>query len=370
MSQNTKIPFHVPSINDKEIEAITNVLDSGWLTTGKITKEFEKYFAQFVGAKYASAVSSATAGLFLSLKAIGINDESTVITTPYTFVSTAEVVEWIGADLMFVDVEDDYNISAKKILHSYNVGVDIDAIIPVHIGGYEFDLSKISNLNIPIIEDSAHNLPSIFSEQSKTAVFSFYATKSLTTGEGGMVVTNDEEIYKNIESLKFHGISTNAWNRYTDNKWYYEVDKLGYKFNLTDLASAIGIQQLSKQFLFASQRRNIANRYLNELYNVKAINFPKHYLSELANNNWHLFMIQVDPKDRDKIFQKLTDKGIGASVHFIPLHMMPYYRNKYNYSPEDFPKAKELFEKSISIPIYPDMTEEQINYVIYTLTNI
>lgn len=369
MSQTiNNIPFHKPSITARELANVVEVLKSKWVTTGNYTNIFEHRFKKFVKGKYASAVSSATAGLFLSLKAIDVNNGSTVLTTPYTFVSTAEVVEWIGADLMFVDINDEYNMDKHQLLKTVEE-VKLDAIIPIHINGCEINPYIFDGIDTPIISDSAHLMPGLHRDNWTTSVYSFYATKPLTTGEGGMVVTNHEEIYNRIERLKFHGIDRNAYDRYTsieENKWMYDIVELGYKFNMPDILAAIGLVQLDRQKELEKKRFKIAKKYIDELSKVDYIEIPKNYIKNV-NITFYLFQIRVDKKIRNDIIKKLTDAGIGTSVHFIPLHMMTYYREKYGYKPEDFPVAKDLYERSISIPIYPDMTDEEVEKVIEAL---
>ena len=243
MSNTDRVKFHIPSVGKEEEDAVLEVLRSGWLTTGKKVREFEENFATFVGAKHAIAVSSATAGLFLSLKALGVDNLSYVATTPYTFISTAEVIEWCGTTPSFFDVEEDtYNIDINKITNW-----KFKAIIPVHIAGVKCDMEALYEKfpESAIVEDCAHYFPSKFDGRSKTAVYSFYATKSITTGEGGMIVTNDDDLAKHIRVLLNHGIKQSTFDRYTSakNKWYYEVEELGYKFNMMDLSAALGVVQ-------------------------------------------------------------------------------------------------------------------------------
>ena len=366
-SKSDFIPFHKPSIETEEEEAVLSVLRSGWLTTGEKAEEFERVFADYVGANHAMAVNSATAGLFLSLKALNIQPNEQVITTPYTFISTAEVIEWCGAKPKFFDVDENtYNINPKNLKNlPYN-----STIIPVHIAGTKCDMEKIYPLfpNGNIVEDCAHYFPSKFDERSTTAVYSFYSTKSITTGEGGMVVTNDKHIAERIKSLRYHGIRKNAWDRYTstENNWYYEVHELGYKFNMSDIPAALGLVQLKRAKRLLHQRQAIAIRYNLAFENFDFIKTPVVQF----DNTWHLYMIRLIPENlkigRDFFIKKLTEFGIGVSVHFIPLHLMPYY----SAVKQSFPVAERLYETSISLPIFPDMTDEQVEKVIKIVKDI
>lgn len=363
-----RVKFHIPSVGKEEEDAVLEVLKSGWLTTGKKVKEFEENFATFVGAKHAIAVSSATAGLFLSLKALGVNYLSYVLTTPYTFISTAEVIEWCGTTPTFIDVEEDtYNIDSSKIITNWPFKV----VIPVHIAGVKCDMEKIYKRfpESAIVEDCAHYFPSKFDGRSKTAVYSFYATKSITTGEGGMIVTNDDTLAEQIRVLLNHGIKQSTFDRYTSakNKWYYEVHELGYKFNMMDLSAALGVVQLKKANILNDARTLVAKKYLEELKKLDFIVTPV----DRPDNTWHLFMIRVKPEnltiDRDQFIEELTKENIGVSVHYIPVHMMPYYKKK---GKQHFPVAEKLFKTTMSLPIFPDMTNEEIEKVINAIKSI
>ena len=364
---NPNIPFHKPSIDTEEEAAVLEVLRSGWLTTGEKSIEFEKVFADFVGAKYALAVSSATAGLFLSLRALGIGKNDNVYTTPYTFISTAEVIEWCGAKPYFVDIDENtFDIDPANLKNI----PDGSTILPVHIAGIKCNMEKIyrSANAIRIIDDSAHFFPSKFDGRSVTSVFSFYATKSITTGEGGMVVTNNDYIADKIKSLRYHGIKNTTWDRYTSikNKWYYEVHELGYKYNLADIPSALGIVQLKKANRMLDNRWRIATKYQANLSKFDFIKTPVIQY----DNTWHLYIIRLVLDnlkiDRDEFIRQLSNKGIGVSVHFIPLHKMPYFASRKL----DFPIADKVYSSVISLPIFPDMIDEQIEKVIQSIKEI
>ena len=383
MNRNSDfIPFALPSIGSEEKNAVMEVLDSKWLTTGKKTLEFENDFADFIGTKHAIAVNSATAGLHLSLDALRLKENSFIITTPYTFTATAEVIRYIGCHPLFVDINsDDFNIDPEKIEAALKNTKNISGIIPVHIGGLVCKMDRIMQIacsfNLPVIEDCAHAFPVKYGDSyagniGNTGVYSFYATKTITTGEGGMVVTDSDSIAKRIKIMRLHGIDRDVWDRYSskNNKWYYEVVEPGFKYNLTDMASAIGIQQLKKASLFLEIRKKISERYNTAFSSYDFIKTPP--FSE--NHAWHLYTIQIDDTklkiNRDEFVSYLLDKGIGVSVHYIPVHIMPYYRNKYGLKAEDYPNTMKKYLNSISLPVYPDLNEEQINRIIKTVIEI
>jgi dTDP-4-amino-4,6-dideoxygalactose transaminase len=384
---NERVPFHIPVVGKEEEDAVLEVLRSGWLTTGKKVKEFEERFAEFVEAKHAIAVSSATAGLFLSLKAINKSDNPAkripndlVQTTPYTFIATTEVIEWCGLRPEFKDVEENtYNINPD---HLHYPGVKGEGVvIPVHIAGVKCDMEKIykylwngsvQDNNFTIIEDCAHYFPSKFDGRSLSAVYSFYATKSISTGEGGMIVTNDDKFASHIRVILNHGILQSSFDRYTSakNKWYYEVQELGYKFNMMDLSAALGIVQLKKAYILNEARKRIAKKYIENLGKLDFVITP----IDRPDNTWHLFIMRLKLDklaiDRNQFIDELTKANIGVSVHYIPLHMMPYYKNKTPYSVQHFPIAEKLYESSMSLPIYPGMSDEEFETTIAAIKQI
>jgi dTDP-4-amino-4,6-dideoxygalactose transaminase len=370
MNQNTeRVPFHVPDVGKEEEEAVLEVLRSGWLTTGEKTVQFEKAIAKYVGAKHALAVSSATAGLFLALKALDVQPGQEVYTTPYTFVSSSEVIEWCGAIPHFVDIDHrTFNIDPWNLRYIPKDSV----ILPVHIAGTKCDMEKIYSVapTAKIIEDSAHFFPSRFDGRSAASVFSFYATKSITTGEGGMVVTNDNTIAERIKSLRYHGIKDTSWDRYTSekNKWYYEVHELGYKFNMPDMPSALGLVQLAKAEKMNQERWRVATLYRELFADVDFIIPPVVQL----DNTWHLYIIKLKLEDltidRDVFIEELAKEGIGVSVHFQPLHLMPYFVNKFGR--QSFPVAESVYERCISLPIFPTMTNAQVERVVDVIKQI
>ncbi len=386
MSLNTDfIPFSRPDIGSEEERAVISVLRSGWLTTGREVKKFEEEFAAYVGTSYTLAVSSATAGLHLSLEALGVKANSLVITTPYTFAASAEVVRYLGADPFFVDIEEDsFNISPETLEKALaEQGDRVSAILPVHIAGLPCSMAEImkhaDNYKLPVVEDGAHMQPAKSAEMGGysgtlggTRVYSFYATKTITTGEGGMVATDRQEVAERIRLMRLHGIDREVWDRYTSKKpsWYYQVEEAGFKYNLTDLAAAIGRVQLRKAAEFLKARKRIAGRYLAAFSALDYLKMPQN--SEA--HSWHLFLLRLVEEhlsiNRDAFVNKLQERGIGVSVHFIPLHIMPYYRRRYGYRENDFPTAFKNFRTSLSLPIYPGLADEEAERVIEAVKDI
>ncbi|MCE5286407.1 MAG: DegT/DnrJ/EryC1/StrS family aminotransferase [Pelosinus sp.] len=380
---STFLPFALPDIGEDEINEVVNSLRSGWLTTGPKTKQFEEDFADFLGGNVeAIAVNSATAGLHLALEAIGIGPGDEVITTPYTFTSTAEVIRYLGAHPVFVDIDQNtFNIDASKV-ESY-VTERTKAIIPVHVGGLACDMDKILAVakkhNIKVVEDAAHALPTKYKGKligtldSDITVYSFYATKTIATGEGGMIVTRNKDIAKRCRVMRLHGISRDVFDRYTSTKpaWHYQIIAPGFKYNLTDVASSIGIHQLKKAWAFHKKRQEIANRYDDAFKDLPVI-LPPH-ANEGDVHSWHLYVIRLTDgakMERNDFIQKMADKGIGCSVHYIPLHMHPYWRDTYKLQPEQFPNATEKYNDIVSLPIYTKMTDEDIERVIKAVKEV
>ena len=378
------LPFHQPSIDDKEIKDVINVLKSGWLTTGPQTMQFEKDFSRYTGSKYAIAVNSGTAALHLALEAIGLKAGDEVIVPTMTFAATAEVVRYFSAKPVLIDCNrDTFNIeieSVEKYLEN-NSGI-VKAIIPVHIAGQSCDMDSIVKLarryGLKVIEDAAHALPAknkgkMVGTIGDITAFSFYATKNITTGEGGMITTDNKEFADRIRIMSLHGISKDAWKRYTsEGSWYYEIIYPGYKYNLTDIASAIGINQLKKCDRFYERRKKIADMYTEAFNESETVEPP---LVEQENQHaWHLYIIQLDLEkltiDRAGFINEMKARNIGTSVHFIPLHMHPYYRETYGYSQDDFSNASYVYQRIVSLPIYPKMTDNDVNDVIDAVKDI
>jgi len=377
------VPFARPSTGPEEEEAAVRVIRSGWLTTGRETKEFEREFASYVGVKHALAVNSATAGLHLALEAFGIGPGDLVATTPYTFTATAEVIRYLGADPLFIDIEkESWNIDPaelEKAAEKYKG--KIKALIPVHMGGQHCRMDELSAIaeryGIKILEDAAHSFPvdtdkGFSGTIGDAGVYSFYANKTITTGEGGMVVTDNDEIARRVSVMRLHGIDRDVWNRYTarGGSWRYAVVEAGFKYNMTDIAAAIGREQLKKAESFFLDRKEIARNYNRELSKLDFVQLPP----DVPYHSWHLYILRIVPEkltiDRDHFIECLGDEGIGTSVHYIPLHIMPYYSERYNLKPEDYPETMNKFEKSISLPIFPGMTERQIFRVIDSIKRI
>ncbi len=380
------IPFYRPEIGREEEKAVISVMRSGWLTTGGWTARFEEEFARAVGAKHALALCSATAGLHLALEALGVSQDSVVVTSPYTFAATAEVARYLGAEVSFVDVEEETNnidpvLLERELERLRAAGKRVSAIIPVHIGGLPCDMGRImaiaSARGIPVVEDAAHAFPvkqagRYVGTFGAAGVYSFYATKPITTGEGGMVVTESDDVARRIRIMRLHGIDRDVWNRYTSSNasWRYDVVAPGYKYNLTDLASAIGISQLARAAEHSKKRRKIAARYLKGFKDCSSLILPP----DREDHGWHLFIIRIKPEtltiDRDAFIEELRARGIGTSVHFIPLHLMTYYKERYRLSPEDFPVAFRNYSTCISLPLFPSMTTGETDRVIEAVKGI
>jgi dTDP-4-amino-4,6-dideoxygalactose transaminase len=409
------IPFARPSLGRDEEDAVVSVLRTGWLTTGRETLQFEKEFAEFVGAPYALAVNSATAGLHLALEALRLAPGELVVTTPYTFTSTAEVIRYRGGHPLFVDIEEDtLNMDPDLVERAVKERAEkqeqtVRAIIPVHVGGLPCDMGRLRAVagdeasvgtagaapsrgaagtaapgensghgRIALVEDAAHAFPvkteaGYAGTLGDIGVFSFYATKPLATGEGGMIVTRDEHLAKRISIMRLHGIDREVWNRYQakgHTSWKYDVIDAGYKYNMTDMAAAIGRVQLSKSQRFLTRRRQIAERYRTGFAGADFLQLPA-YTQQHA---WHLFILTIVPErlsiDRDAFIHKLSEFGIGTSVHYIPLHIMSYYRRQYGFKPEDFPVALRTYQTCFSLPIYPDLTDEEVEYIIATVLEV
>jgi dTDP-4-amino-4,6-dideoxygalactose transaminase len=380
-TDNKFIPFHIPAIGEDEIRSVVETLESGWLTTGRKAKSFEEDFARYVGCKHAVAVNSGTAALHIALDAIGIGEGDEVIVPAMTFAATAEVVLYFKAKPVLVDCQRD-TLNLDPIQIEAAITSKTKAIIPVHFGGQPCEMDQILDTakkhNLRVIEDAAHALPA--SHHGRTVgmigditCFSFYATKTITTGEGGMATTENPEWAERMRMMSLHGISHDAWKRYTkEGSWYYEILYPGFKYNLTDIAAAIGIQQLKKCNEFWEARQRIAMNYAKAFADLQEIQLPMCRTG--VQHAWHLFVIQLELErlkiNRNQFIEALREKEIGTSVHFIPLHLHPYYRDKFAYKPEDFPSASEAFERIISLPIYPKMTEANVRDVIVAVRQI
>jgi perosamine synthetase len=375
------IPFHCADVGEGEAQAAAEVIRSGWLTMGPKTIEFEQKFASYVGAKHAIGVSSCTAGLHLALDAIGLKQGDEVLVPTTTFTATAEVVAYFKARPVLVDV-DAVSLCMDPADAERRITAQTRAVIPVHYAGQPCDMEAIQDIakrhGLRVIEDAAHSLPASYhgvrvGAISELTAFSFYATKTLTTGEGGMVTTDDDALAARIRMMRLHGIGRDAWKRYSaEGSWYYEVLDSGYKYNLTDIQSAIGIVQLAKCDSMNAARGQIAARYNKEFARERALQVPT--VVDDRTSAWHLYVLRLNLEEisitRSEMIEKLKERGIGTSVHFIPLHMHPYYQRAYGYCADEFPVATKQYQRYLSLPIFPGMTSSQVDYVIESVLEI
>jgi perosamine synthetase len=375
------LPFHLPEFGPEEKRAVLETLDSGWLTTGPRVLAFERAFAEYVGARHAVAVNSCTAALHLALEAMGLQEGDEVLVPTLTFAATAEVVHYFKARPVLIDCrEDTLNMDLDRM--SQSITPKTRAILPVHFGGQPCEMTPLLAMarahGVTVIEDAAHALPAEYDGKRIGAIgdmtcFSFYATKTITTGEGGMVTTENGAWADRIRMMSLHGISKDAWKRYTkEGSWRYEIIAPGYKYNLTDLAAAIGIEQLKKADRFREARARIAAVYDAGFADLPQIQTPVTLPGR--THAWHLYVIQLSTAqltiDRDAFIEALRARNIGTSVHFIPLHLHPYYRNQYGYRPEDFPVATAIFARTLSLPIFSSMSKTDVQDVIDAVRQI
>jgi dTDP-4-amino-4,6-dideoxygalactose transaminase len=377
----TFLPWHRALIEEEEIKAVVDVLQSGWLTTGPRVKEFEAAFARFTGARHAVAVSSCTAALHLGLATLNLQQGDEVILPSMTFASSGEVVLYFGARPVLVDCGA-HSFHMDPALVEAAVTDKTRAIMPVHYAGFPCEMDAILEIarrhSLKVIEDAAHAFPSRYKGQMVGTIgditcFSFYATKTMTTGEGGMITTDDAECADRMRILSLHGISRDSWKRYmAGGKWRYEILETGYKYNMTDLQAAIGLAQLAKCESMHLRRGVLAHRYDTMLASHDAFVLPT--VPEDVEHAWHLYVVQLKPGtlriDRDRVVEELQKLGIGTSVHFIPLHTHPLYREKCGYRDGQFPNAEKRFAGSISLPLYPGLTFEEQDRVVEALSEI
>ena len=404
-----KVPFARPDCDDREIEEAAQVIKSGWLTTASKALQFEREFSEFIGAKYCLAVNSCTAALHLGLEAIGVGNSDKVIVPVHTFTATSEVVRYLGADPIFVDIEKDtFCLTRESIEKGLEVsGVPPDdeslkALIPVHFAGHSCDMAPIIEFarkhNVKTIEDAAHAFPTLYrpsdynhenNDQRRkdgsmtvgtigdVTCFSFYANKTITTGEGGMLATNDPEIAARAKVMRLHGINRDIWNRFSDiaADWAYDVVAPGFKYNMPDLNAALGIQQLRKAEALRKRRQAIAEIYCQEFKNIPGLTIPR-IRCAMDDHAWHLFIVLVESNrsingiNRDNFINKLKQRNIGTSVHYIPLYRMTYYKKRYGLKPEMYPNSEWVFQRCVSLPIYSAMTDSQVEYVVDSIKKI
>ncbi len=382
VNRDTFIPYNVPDITDAEISEVVDTLKSGWIAKGPRTVKFEKEFAEYLGAKHAVAMNSCTAALHVALAAKGIGPGDEVITTPMTFASTANTIIHVGATPVLTDI--DYRtgcIDPDEI--EKKITPKTKAIVPVHYSGQVCDLDRIYEIadrhGLFVSEDAAHALWSrykgrlIGNRLRGTASYSFYATKNLTTGDGGMLVTDDDGIAERARVLAGQGMSQNAWNRYAKGgTWKYDIVEAGYKYNMFDIQAALGLIQLRRLEEMQEKRLKIADRYQKAFGAIDAVDPP--FVPEYATHCWHLYVLRVVPElltiDRDRFIVELNERNVGTSVHFIPVHNMSLYRNRFGYKESDLPNAQKHFERIISLPLYPSMTDEEVQYVIDAVRDI
>jgi dTDP-4-amino-4,6-dideoxygalactose transaminase len=376
-----RVPFHAAAMGEEEVRAVSEVIRSGWLTMGARTFEFECRFASYVGAPYAIAVSSCTAGLHLCLEAIGLKPGDEVLVPTTTFTATAEVVTYLGARPVLVDI-DAQTLNLDVVDATRKITARTRAVIPVHFAGQPCDLAEIQHLaqthKLHVIEDAAHALPASYCGKSigsisELTAFSFYATKTLSTGEGGMVTTSNEDYVRRLQVMRLHGISRDAWKRYSaQGSWHYEVIEAGYKYNLTDMQSALGIVQLSKCDAMNQSRSSIAKRYTQAFRSIDVLELPE--VLPDRTTSWHLYVLRLRLDglriDRGRFIQELGERGVSASVHFIPLHLQPFYQRAFDYKEGDFPVAEQEYRRCLSLPLYPTMSEEEVEQVIWAVRDV
>lgn len=375
-----KIPFHRPDIDEETIALVGDVLRSGWLTSGPKVAEFEKVFAESVNAKYAVFVNSGTAALHLAVDQLNLQASDEVIMSPMTFAATAEVVEYYDAKPVFVDIRPDtMNIDETKIEAA--ITKHTKAIMAVHYAGHPCEMKTIHEIakqhQLKVIEDAAHCTPAKYHNQpigsiSDATCFSFYANKCITTGEGGMLTTNDENLAKQARSKRLHGLSNDADKRYSEGGSYrYEITTRGYKYNGTDISAAIGLGQLKRSQEFFAARKKLVQNYKNNFKKCQRI-LPLTELEHVESSHYifPIRIIEASLQEKDLVIKQLKEHGIATSVHFIPLHTHAYYKQKYQYKDQDFPLALEAYEALITLPLFPGMTQEECDYVCNTLIEL
>lgn len=380
MTRKTFLPFSPPSIGEDEIKEVVDTLRSDWLTTGPKTKRFEEAFRERLGSPAALALNSCTAALHLGLAALGVGRGDEVITTTMTFAASANIIEHLGGRPVLVDVEPDtLNIDPAQV--EEKITTRTKAVLPVHFAGHPAAMDQIFELagdnNLGVLEDAAHALPAVYRGKAigsgdNPAAFSFYATKNLTTAEGGML-TGSEELLEQARVLSLHGMSRDAWKRYEQGgSWYYEVVSPGYKYNMTDIQAALGLHQLRRLEGFQRRRGEVVRAYNDAFSGCEALELPVERAE--VEHAWHLYVLRLRPEaltiDRDQFIRELESRNIGTSVHFIPVHLHPYYRDKYGYAAGDFPVAYENYRRLLSLPLSPRLTDEDLADVIEAVLQV
>lgn len=374
------LPFSPPLIGEEEIEEVLDTLRSDWITTGPKTKRFEGEFARYLGAPGALALNSCTGALHTALATLGVGPGDEVITTPITFAASVNVIEHVGAMPVLVDVEPDTLNMDPRCVESATT-TKTRAILPVHYAGHPVDLDPIQELahahGLYVLEDAAHALPSRYEGRrigsgGNPVAFSFYATKNLTTGEGGML-TGDAGFLDQARVVSLHGMSRDAWKRYDKGgSWFYEILLPGFKYNMTDVQAALGLQQLRKLERFQTRRREVATAYTRAFGDVEALETPVQ--RDNVDHAWHLYALRLRLNTlrigRDQFIEELTARNIGTSVHFIPIHLHPFYRDKYGYRPDDFPVAHSNYQRLISLPLNPRLTDQDVTDVIEAVLDV
>lgn len=390
--RNQFLPYALPSIGEEEIAEVVDSLRSGWVTTGPKVKRFESEFAQYIDASHAIAVSSCTAGLHMALAALGVGPGDEVIVPTLTFCSTANVVVHLGARPVLVDAGDDFNVTPEGVEAAITPRTKV--IMPVHYSGQACDLDAIYQLaarhGLAVVEDAAHAVGATYRGSKigssrlfksvkngapvrSAAVFSFYATKNMTTGEGGMIATSDDDLADRMRMLTLHGMSRDAWKRYTSaGSWYYEVVEAGYKANMTDIQAALGIHQLRRLDGFIEARQGYARTYDEAFASRAEIATPLTYPDR--SHIYHLYAVRLNLErltiDRARFIEELRARNIGTSVHFIPVHLHPFYQHRFPYRAGSFPRAEALYERIVSLPLYPGMTEADVEDVVAAVADV
>ncbi len=379
--RETFLPYSVPLIDDDDINEVVETLKSGWVAKGPRTIEFEKRFAEYTGAKYAIAMNSATAALHIALIAGGVKPGDEVITTSITFAATANTIIHVGATPVFVDVDPNtFCIDANKI--EEKITDKTTAIVPVHYTGHACDMDKIRAIaekhNLFVSEDAAHAIDTYYKgdligKKGDCASFSFYATKNICTGEGGMLTTNREDIAEKARVMSTHGMSKAAWNRYgKGGAWRYDIEYPGHKYNMFDIQGALAKTQMNKLSFMQDRRKEIVKEYEEAFSKLDGLKLPPE--ADYTTHSWHLYVVRLELDkltiDRDKFIELMGEANIGTSVHFIPVHLMSYYRENYGYKEGDLPVAENYFDTIVSLPLYPKMTNEDVQDVINAVTDI